>query len=98
MSDRRVTFWLRAMFYVAMALVILAVWAGIIVSKVGAAEWRYVRFRVTAYCPCSRCCGAHADGITASGTRADHALVAAPGRFPFGTSMRVPGYAGGRWS
>ena len=50
------------------------------------------RFRVTAYCPCAKCCGKWADGITASGTRADHRLVAAPREFPFGTVMRIPGY------
>ena len=49
-------------------------------------------FRVTAYCPCEKCCGRWADGITASGTRADHRLVAAPREFPFGTEMRIPGY------
>ena len=54
-------------------------------------------FRVTAYCPCEKCCGKHADGITASGTRADHPLVAAPRSYPFGTAMQIPGYAGGRW-
>ena len=53
-------------------------------------------FRVTAYCPCERCCNkkpSHpAYGITASGTRADHRLVAAPRKFPFGTVMTIPGY------
>ena len=56
-----------------------------------------VLFRVTAYCPCAKCCGTCSPGITASGTRADHPLVAAPRRFPFGTAMRIPGYAGGQW-
>ena len=54
------------------------------------------RMRVTAYCPCLKCCGRHADGVTASGTRADHPLVAAARTWPFGTRVRVPGYAGGR--
>jgi len=58
---------------------------------------RLHRFRVTAYCPCARCCGRWADGVTASGTRADHPLVAAPPSLPFGTRVRVPGYAGGDW-
>ena len=40
MSDRRVTFLLRAMFYVALTLFMILLVAGIIVSKVGAAEWR----------------------------------------------------------
>ena len=54
-------------------------------------------FRVTAYCPCARCCGKFADGITASGSKANHPLVAAPRSFPFGTRMQIPGYAGGAW-
>jgi len=50
------------------------------------------RMRVTAYCPCAKCCGRWADGVTASGSRADHPLVAAPKGIPFGTRVRVPGY------
>ena len=56
------------------------------------AQARLVCFRVTAYCPCGKCCGKWADGVTASSTRADHPLVAAPPEFPFGTVMTIPGY------
>jgi 3D (Asp-Asp-Asp) domain-containing protein len=49
-------------------------------------------FVVTAYCPCRRCCGPHARGITASGTRADHRLAAGPPEMPFGTVLAIPGY------
>ena len=48
--------------------------------------------RVTAYCPCRLCCGPRACGITASGTKADHRLVAGPPEIPFGTVVEVPGY------
>ena len=51
------------------------------------------RFRVTAYCPCKKCCGPNAKGITASGSKADHPLVAAPKSMAFGTRLRIPGYA-----
>ena len=51
---------------------------------------------VTAYCPCSRCCGTHSDGKTASGKsiRANGAMfVAADTRLlPFHTRLSVPGY------
>jgi len=49
-------------------------------------------WRVTAYCPCKKCCGPKACGITASGTKADHRLVAGPPEIPFGTVVEVPGY------
>jgi len=52
------------------------------------AEWQTVPMRVTAYCPCSKCCGQYADGITA--------FVAADKRHSFGTEMVVPGYSEGR--
>ena len=47
---------------------------------------------VTAYCPCKECCGLRACGVTASGTRADHPLVAGPKEMPFGTVVAVPEY------
>ena len=55
-----------------------------------------VRMKVTAYCPCSKCCGMFADYITASGhtIKIDFGqkFVAADKRYPFGTLMFVPGY------
>ena len=55
-------------------------------------------FNVSAYCGGSCCCQGFADGITASGKP----VVANAGRFcaadrtiPFGTRIRIPGYAGG---
>ena len=58
------------------------------------AKWQTVPMRVTAYCPCSKCCGQYADGITASGHKIQpgDAFVAADKRYPFGTGMVVPGY------
>lgn len=60
-----------------------------------------MRVLVTAYCPCARCCGPwayrlprrFADGTAVEGT--DFALAADTDVFPFGTQIRVPGYAGG---
>ena len=59
-------------------------------QSAGALLWR-----VTAYCPCPICCGPRACGITASGARADHPLVAGPPWLAFGTPLNIPGYAGG---
>ena len=51
---------------------------------------------VTAYCPCKKCCGPSAAGITASGKHIsynDGRFVAADtDRLPFGTKLVVPGY------
>ena len=54
--------------------------------------------RVTAYCPCPKCCGKYADGITANGhkIKPGDAFVAAPKTIPFGTSLIIPGYNKGK--
>jgi 3D (Asp-Asp-Asp) domain-containing protein len=61
-------------------------------------EWSTVRMRVTAYCPCSKCCGQYADGMTACGhvIQPGDTFVAADKRYAFGTKMIVPGYDSGR--
>lgn len=61
-------------------------------------NWKTVRMRVTAYCPCQKCCGKHAKGITASGYKIHRAdtLVAADKKYPFGTEMIIPGYNNGK--
>ncbi len=55
-----------------------------------------VWLEVTGYCPCEKCCGPHAQGVTASGKPVsyhDGIFVAAdPSVLPFGTRVRVPGY------
>jgi 3D (Asp-Asp-Asp) domain-containing protein len=54
---------------------------------------------VTAYCPCTECCGPAARGVTASGrpVSADGGrFVAADPSIPFGTILLVPGYNDGR--
>lgn len=51
-------------------------------------------YRVSAYCPCERCCGVWADGITASGhvIKPGDRFVAADKRFEFGQMFVIPGY------
>jgi len=47
---------------------------------------------VVAYCACVTCCGAHADGITASGVRPVQGItVAGPRSVPFGTRVFITG-------
>lgn len=48
--------------------------------------------KVTAYCPCSKCCGKYANGITAMGTTAKAGrTVAAPRGYSFGTKLSING-------
>ena len=70
-----------------------------LVEAAGADEgWRRVRMRVTAYCPCEKCCGEFADGITASGHKIHpgDCFVAADSSLPFGTELIVPDYNANR--
>lgn len=50
-------------------------------------------FEITHYCTCSQCCGAYANGITATGTRATPGRTAAvdPTVIPYGTVIRIGG-------
>lgn len=61
-------------------------------SSIVRREW----METSAYCPCTRCCGAHASGITASGlpvTHNDGRFVAADTRvLPMGSHLSIPGY------
>jgi 3D (Asp-Asp-Asp) domain-containing protein len=62
------------------------------------AKLRTIEMEVTAYCPCTKCCGPNAQGITASGKLVSHnegRFVAADRKFAFGTKLIIPGYAGG---
>ena len=60
---------------------------------------RVIEMEVTAYCPCKKCCGPKAQGITASGRHVSHndgRFVAADTRIlPFHTKLVIPGYAAG---
>jgi len=57
-------------------------------------KWETVQMRVTAYCPCERCCGEYADGITACGHKIQpgDTFAAADRRYSFGTELVVAGY------
>ena len=59
-----------------------------------------MEMEVTAYCPCKKCCGPNAKGVTASGRRVTHnngLFVAADTRIlPFDTKLQIPGYADGQ--
>lgn len=48
---------------------------------------------VTAYCPCSKCCGTHSPGITSTGKNAwTPGLAADPIKLDYGTKVFVNGY------
>jgi 3D (Asp-Asp-Asp) domain-containing protein len=63
----------------------------------GGAKLRTMLMEVTAYCPCVRCCGPRAQGLTASGRRVSFnggRFVAADTKLlKFNTKLLIPGYA-----
>lgn len=71
--------------------------AATIAAEPVAPRTHVMRMEVTAYCPCTKCCGPRAQGITASGKLVDHnggRFVAADTRIlPFGSKLSIPGYA-----
>ena len=50
-----------------------------------------IEVTVTHYCACAKCCGANADGITASGKTAQRGMVAMSSYYPFGTKIMING-------
>jgi 3D (Asp-Asp-Asp) domain-containing protein len=60
---------------------------------------RTILMEVTAYCPCRKCCGRNARGITASGLRVTHNaglfVAADTSVLPFHTRLLIPGYGEG---
>jgi 3D (Asp-Asp-Asp) domain-containing protein len=61
-------------------------------------RWETVKMRVTAYCPCPKCCGSYSDGRTACNhrIRQGDVFVAADSEYPFGTEMVIAGYNNSR--
>ncbi|HYO07541.1 MAG TPA: 3D domain-containing protein [Tepidisphaeraceae bacterium] len=61
---------------------------------------RTMVMEVTAYCPCTRCCGPQARGVTASGRHVSHNsgrfVAADTSVLPFRTKLVIPGYANHR--
>lgn len=51
-------------------------------------------FKLTAYCPCSSCCGQWADGITATGTtaKAGRTIAVDPSVIPYGSEVIINGH------
>ncbi len=60
---------------------------------------KQVWMTVTAYCPCTKCCGEDASGITASGRPVSYNhgkfVAADTDLLPFGTKVSIPGYHDG---
>jgi len=78
----------------AMTLTFVCVLLFSAVGKARAADstQRSVKVLATAYCPCSKCCGWKARGITSTGNDARRPGVAADIRhFPYGTRLLIPG-------
>lgn len=75
----------------------LCIMSGIGGYKVGQAvkiKPKVMNMKVTAYCPCKKCCGKWSDGMTACGhvIKKGEKFCAAPPEIPFGTIIGIPGY------
>lgn len=59
-----------------------------------AAQTQEQTFTVTAYCPCEKCCGAYANGYTATGEKATQGVTIAadPDVLPMGTKIELDGH------
>lgn len=59
-----------------------------------AAQTQEQTFTVTAYCPCEKCCGAYANGYTATGEKAIQGVTIAadPDVLPMGTEIELDGH------
>ncbi len=71
----------------------------VVVTPAALPTIKTIEMEVTAYCPCTKCCGPKAQGITASGKNVhynDGRFVAADRKFAFGTKLIIPGYAAGK--
>lgn len=61
-------------------------------ASIEAMPVRYIgEFTMTHYCPCERCCGIWADGITATGTTAQEGRTIAvdPSVIPYGSEVEI---------
>ena len=68
-------------------------------------EWTTVEMEITAYCPCTKCCGKWGKIPVSKGTRKTASgftlfkgakIVAAPPEYAFGTEMIIEGYNDGK--
>ena len=52
------------------------------------------KFKITAYCPCSKCCGQWADGVTSTGVTATEGRTIAvdPKVIPYGSKVMIAGH------
>jgi len=85
---------LNTRFTAIIAAILVYAFSCVAVTAERSGQRQSIQMRVTAYCPCSKCCGEYADGITASGyeIQPGACFVAADRRFAFGTKMIIPGY------
>lgn len=63
-------------------------------AEIKQANWESLGdFEITAYCPCSKCCGFWADGVTACGAIAEEGktIAADTDILPFGTKVKING-------
>ena len=63
----------------------------LIILMFGSVQANAMYATLTGYCPCKKCCGAHAKNRTASGIKPSRGMCAAPRHIAFGTIIDVKG-------
>lgn len=60
-------------------------------ASVGWTQESLGEYKITHYCPCEKCCGAYANGITASGAPCQEGVTIACDVLPIGTRVNIGG-------
>lgn len=62
--------------------------------KIDPEECKTQTFVITAYCPCRKCCGKWANGITSTGVKAQagRTIAVDPRKIPYGTKVIIDGH------
>ena len=56
-------------------------------------KFKKITAKITAYCPCEKCCGEYSDGVTSTGPDAyTRGCAVDPRRIPYGSIIQIDGY------
>lgn len=77
-------------FYLILAVATMLLVIVLILTGIAGANSYPDKWKISAYCACEKCCGKFADGITASGKKAEYGMIAC-NFLPFGAKVNIEG-------